>query len=236
MPIIYPSRDNTIVKSAASWAAARDASSGTVTTDGGSILYVRARNSPSYIVGRTYMTFDTSAISVTPASATLNLHGYNQSGTAVYFVQASSSMTGGVSSAFVASDFSKIQGFVTGSSMSGNAVELAPSVAKASWNTSSNNVITLNATALGLISSQSELTFVILSSFDFFNTSPSSNKITNFRSVEQGSGERPYLSYVAGSSGKASKTFSKKARRRGRALIKTGARSAGGALTGVEED
>ena len=120
--------------------------------------------------------------------------------------------------------------------MSGNAVELASSFSKASWDVSSNNVITLNATALGLISSQSEFTLVILSSFDFLNTPPPSNKITNFRSVEQGAGERPYLSYVAGSTGGASKTLSKDARRRGRALIKTGARLAGGALTGVEED
>lgn len=235
MPNILPGVDTTVfITSQPNWAAARDASSGSGANSTGSSLNVRTRTSLSAQVYRAFMAFDTSGITKVPSSATLKLHGHNSIGTGLIVVKVDASATGDSSTDFVAGDFRKIVGFSTGSSLAGNVTDYSSALGTGSWDHNDHNEIALNAAALQDIKNLSEFKIAILSyNYDYLNVEPGAAKTTNFRSLEQGGAERPFLSYVEGT---GSSGGSRRARRRGRRLRKTAARLPGWALQGVEDE
>ena len=182
-----------------SWSAARDAVTGSGNVPGGSTGSARARTTPSGQTFRTFMAFDTSAITKVPDSASLKLHGHNSAATSIIVVKVDASATGDSSTNFVNSDFQKIVGFSAGNSMQGNVTDYSSALAMGSWDHNAHNEIALNAAARLDMKNLDEFKLVIISyAYDYLNVSPGAHKTTNFRSIEQGGAERPYLSYVEG--------------------------------------
>ena len=131
------------------WANVRDATSGTANSTATryntavKVLHSGGRGGDTYFVGRSFFAFDTSVISVTPASATLKLYGYGNGGADVIAVKATMpDLSTGIASA----DFDAITGFSAGNTMSGNVTEYSLEIT--TWSTSGYNDIALNAAAL----------------------------------------------------------------------------------------
>ena len=203
MPNMFPGKDVVVyITGQGTWAGARDAGTGTGNAPGSSILSVRALSSISAQVYRTFMAFDTSGITVAPSSATLKLHGHNSAYTSIIVIKVYASATGDSSTNFVNSDFQKIVGFSSGNSMAGNVTDYSSALGMGSWDHHDHNEITLNATALHDMKNLDEFKIVIVSyTYDYLNSAPGAAKTTNFRAVEQGGSERPFLSYVEGTAG-----------------------------------
>lgn len=136
-----------------SHAAARGASSGTATanpsTDTSPAFAYQAVSSgrgTTYSIWRAFYYFDTSGITTTVTAASVNVEGFNSSGGRNILVPSQAFGSG----ALVGSDFGKVT-FNTNYHS-----------ANTSWNTSSNNVFTLNSTALSDIQNNSTFVCAIL--------------------------------------------------------------------------
>ena len=208
MPDIYPGKDSYMrMDNESTWAGARDASSAetvNASATNGQIKISANGAGSQFDVYRIFMAFDTSAIGVAPSSANLVIRGYSAGTADLIVVKVASGATGDPTTNFDASDFSKIDGFVSGSSMSGNATDYSSEIT--TWSTSGQNTITLNAAALADIASLSDFKLCLVSyDYDYLNTA-----ISNGSTVRSGMGlvssstasYRPYLSYTeAGPSG-----------------------------------
>ena len=193
--------------STASWPGARDATAGTVTkTYGQSTVacgWSRAATrggGTSYKVYRTFLQFNTSEIFTAPNKAELLLYGIGTAGTDFYIVE---------SYAFPeldAADFDAIRGWSTGVSNLSNVTHYigtnvvnARYIATSGWNTSSYNVIQLNATAREIMASADTLDMCIISQADLANSTPLANA-SNFTgmyfSENTGTSKDPYIKWV----------------------------------------
>ena len=182
------------------WATSRDASSGTVRiNDTLSASAISAYKLPgrgggsSWQVKRAFFNFDTSGISDTLSSATLKLYGRSSSGSADFFVLASTQhqpLEGG--------DFgSRINGWTTGDNTS-NVTYYSDEIT--SWSTSGYNDITLNATALAAIKNDDDFTFCLVEAdYDLTDTEPSLGTYYNtglYWSDNTGTSKDPYIDYT----------------------------------------
>ena len=219
---ITPGKDRMVGKlNQNSWAAARDATSGTTAADGGDPIIVRnAKNGSKYAVTRMFLAFDTSGVKEVPTHATLDLRvaGLTNSGVDFRGVQVVPGATGDTDTAFAAGDFDALQGFATGSTMAGNVVTYSAAITSGSLSAGAHRQIKLNAAARRNMAALSEFKIAIVGINDYTNTAATADKRTNFDSVDDSTAaNRPRLKWVgARSSRKARKT--KGARGRGFSL------------------
>jgi len=148
MPVLNPSLSNQITGTIqTTFAAARDATSGTVATATSryftAIRYskVSGFRGNTVSINRYFIEFDTSGISVTPSDATLQIYGF-ANGTADFFPVKATFSDGALASG----DFDAIDGWSAGADNSSNVTKYSSEVT--SWSTSGYNDITLNSDAL----------------------------------------------------------------------------------------
>lgn len=182
MPDIIANANDGVVtiSSQTSHANARDADSATVsqTTSDSSTTGVRYIKSSgrgggsSYFISRTFFYFDTSTISSTVVSATLRIFGKNN-GLADLIVMKSDAFGGDGGTALATTDFNNIVGQTDGESMSVSSGCVEYSSEVASWNTSTVNVITLNAAALSdMVSDDFFIIALVQFDNDYLNVDP----------------------------------------------------------------
>jgi hypothetical protein len=148
------------------------------------------------------MAFDTSGITDTVASATLNIRGHNYNTAILIVVKVAAGATGDSSTNFVLGDFDAIDGFVSGASMNGNVTDYSSSTT--SWSTSGYNNITLNSSALTDLKNLSEFKLAIVEyECDYPNVAigAAQRKISGMRCLAAGVGKLPYITYALGASG-----------------------------------
>jgi hypothetical protein len=196
MPDIFSStNDGWIFKSSTvSWSDVRDASTGTsvgrTSTNnfrGVAAEHGAGRFGSTFTVIRSFFEFDTSGISVTPADATLKIHGRTTFGTTGSVIV----VKGSQGSTLSTSDFDSLD-FSTAYSAEYTTT----------WTSSGYNNITLNSDALGDIASESTFKVVVINhDFDYSNSAPSSTIRRNgvVYADNGGTTKDPILSYTEGS-------------------------------------
>ena len=202
MPSIFAStEDGTINKSGlTNWSNTRDASTGTsvsttATGNGFGVNVVgsagRGGGQGPYTLQRSFFSFDTSGISVTPANATLRLFGFINNSADIIAVKATFSTafsphltTGGFDSLDFSTPFS--------SQIS-------------TWSTSGYNDITLNSDALAMMRDEDDLKIAVIEhDFDFSNVDPGTSTVIRtgfFFANNSGTSKDPVVEYTEGSTG-----------------------------------
>ena len=201
MPTIYsdPSDGFIYTVSTSSWAAARDATTGTADDNDTRRNYaVRARavsggRGSQWQVWRTFMYFNTTGVTETLESATINIRGY-QYGTADLWVVKSTQGT-----SLDNTDFDAITGWSSGADNSSNVTKYCDSEVT-TWSTSGYNSITLNAAALSDIVSLSEFCICLIEAdYDLPNNEPSTGEDVRagvYFADYSGTSYDPYLDYT----------------------------------------
>jgi hypothetical protein len=191
--------DGTINTLDVAWATARDAGSGIAVNNYASspqavgIDFTSGRT-PTYTIYRSFFAFDTSGISSTVSSATLKIRG-RSNGAADFFVVKSEHQN-----PLVGTDYDAITGWSSGDN-SGNVTKYSSEVT--SWNTSTYNTITLNASALSdLVSLSTFKVCLIEADHDLVDSAPTSDFFTGMWYTEAWSTSRdPYIDYTLGAVG-----------------------------------
>ena len=199
MPTINPGRDAALrVDNESTWALARDRSSAeTVRTTATTAIPTASGASSVFDCYRYMAAFDTSGISGTVASATLKLYGVFFTNADLIVVKVSSSATGSPTTNFVAADFSRIDGFVAGSSMAGNVTDYSAEIP--TWSTGQYNNITLTSDALSDLSSLSTFRLAVVTyDYDYLNVAPGAGTFrSGFRTVNiSDTAQKPVIDYT----------------------------------------
>ena len=202
MPSIYSDTNDGVVYavSTSNWAAARDATTGTADSNNSHDMFaaraskVSSGRGTQWQVWRAFFEFDTSGISVTPASANLIIFGRAPGNTADIFVIKSTQ-----SATLANTDFDAITGWVAGADNSSNVTKYSSEISI--WSTLGYNEITLNATALSDIASLSTFKVCLIEAdYDLPNTEPGTGTDVYsgvyFRD-NFGTSKDPYLDYIA---------------------------------------
>jgi len=203
MPVLNPSLSNQITGTIqTTFAAARDATSGTVATATSryftAIRYskVSGFRGNTVSINRYFIEFDTSGISVTPSDATLQIYGF-ANGTADFFPVKATFSDGALASG----DFDAIDGWSAGADNSSNVTKYSSEVT--SWSTSGLNNITLTSDALSdMVSEDNFKICLIQSGNDLANveaTAVVQTGIDNLNTIR--------LSYTEGATGFGHKTI-----------------------------
>ena len=87
------------------------------------------------------MYFDSSSITSSVASATINIYGFSGNDGSIIAVK-STAFGGDGGTALASTDFNNISGFSTGSSLDGNATVYAPQILTTNWSTTAYNSMT----------------------------------------------------------------------------------------------
>jgi hypothetical protein len=199
MPTINPGNDgNFKVDNAADWDTARDASSATVSTPTNHTLKIATSSSP-FDIYRSMQAYDTSSISVTPASATLKMRGAGTSvGNNIIVLKVNAGATGASDAAFVDGDFDQIDW--------NTAYSAEITINSTTWQRNVFNSITLNSTALADMRSLDEFKLAIVTITDYNDdgTAASTKSGPGWYSQAGGNASRrPYIDYTEGSAGYA---------------------------------
>ena len=206
MAIKYPDTDGIVYKYATdTWTNIRNASSGnlnTTSTAGITNSHTTGRGGNTYQIGRYFLSFDTSDIEDTLASATLNIYGASGS-TLDVIVLLGSQLDGG---SVASTDFEKIDNASTplgnsdgsgaGTFAGTSVVELSSEVT--TWTTSGYNTITLNSDALQNLVDEDIVLFVLVGyDYDYLDIAPSSlnQKIGFYQDFYAGTSRDPYIEY-----------------------------------------
>mgnify|MGYP000335891493 CR=1 FL=1 len=206
MPEIFASTNDGNQSSAlsATWNAAHDhvGQSNPITTHTAynfsvGANYISFRN--QYFIRRSFFDFDTSGISVTPASAELSLYGFTNGGADLFVVKADFS-DGSIGNG----DFDSIVGWSSGADNSSNVTKYSSEVTSCS--TGAYNNITLNSTALSDMANNDTLKICLIEAdFDLTNTEPSDTtaRETGMSFADDGSGNirDPKIDYTVASAG-----------------------------------
>ena len=168
------------------------------------IYYTAGRGAASYLITRTFMTFDTSAVTGTVTNLSLNIGGYGQTGADLYVVKSTAFGDGSFSN-LVNADFPRING-LSGTATLGKASNAANVYSSeiSTWTTSQNS-ITLNSYAASDVQNNDHLTIAIIEAdHDFTGQAPTVNG-TNLRSgmyyVEAALSKRPYIEFTETAAG-----------------------------------
>ena len=212
MPTIYSdASDGSIYTvSTSNWAAVRDATTGTaIDNDTRRNYAVRARavsggRGNQWQVWRTFMYFNTTGVTETLASATINIRGY-QYGTADLWVVKSSHGT-----TLSGADFDKITGWSSGADNSSNVTKYCDSEVT-TWSTSGYNSIALNAAALSDIVSLNDFCICLIEAdYDLPNNEPTPNLDVYsgaYFSDHSGTSYDPYIHYTVATVSTDNATF-----------------------------
>ena len=155
-----------------SWAATRDATSGThndTATYHGNAIRVQSTSgrggSTTRIIRRSFFDWDTSDISITPSAAILYIFGSHSTSADIFVVKSEQQAS------LHNDDFNAITGWTSGDN-SGNVTKYSAEVE--SWNNGSYNTITLNAVALSnMVSLDTFKICLIEADYDLTDTEPS---------------------------------------------------------------
>jgi hypothetical protein len=183
------------VDNAASWDAARDATSGTASTPATNEQIKLATGTGKYDLYRGAIAFDTSGITITPASAVLKLYGQgNFFGNNIRIVKGNQAATGDFDTDYVDGDFDQI--------VFGTPYSDEYAVSSGTWTRSDFNEITLNAAALADIASLDSFELWVVAESDYDDVEPSAATYSGpgwegFNAGE-GSAQYPRITYVAG--------------------------------------
>lgn len=173
MAIQYAANSGYVIKAATdTWSNVRGAASGSTVADNptsgrnafaASVAHVTGRGGDTYIIYRSFFYFDTSGITGTVASATLDIYGYTY-GTADVIAVKSDAFGGDGGTALKAIDFNNFDTSTPYTS------ELA------TWSTSGYNDLTLNATALTDIKNNDAFIVCLMEhDYDYSNRAPTSS-------------------------------------------------------------
>jgi hypothetical protein len=210
MPDLSVEHDVRILKSTSlGWSAARDATSGTVTSGGTrDFLGIYASHTAGRFGGtsarvyRYFFRFDTSGISVTPTNATLKIHG---NGSTTGDLIAVKSTQGDSPSS---TDFDAITGWSSGVDNESNVTKYSAEIS--TWSNSGFNDIALNSTGLSDMASLSNFKLCLINfDYDLKNVDPYTGSHGNglYLSEWSDSAFHPYLTYTAGAAGYGNKVF-----------------------------
>ena len=203
MPTIYADAEDgyvSIFNNTTSWSSARDATSGTASgdSDASRVAAVRAGKIPgrggvtNWSVTRSFMFFDTSAISTPLDSCELGIYGVTNGTGVMNVCKATSDI-----STLTTADFNSITGWSSGDNL--NNVTLYTDSTVGSWSTSGYNTITLNRAAMDDITSNNALYICILNhTYDLRDTEPTTgNEYLNgmYYADNTGTSKDPYISY-----------------------------------------
>ena len=215
MPTIYAATtDGNVglgVTGGPTWSAVRDAGTGSVIRAGDarrtSAIYVAGSTTRGgfYGVYRSYFAFDTSGITANVASATINIYGYFLN-TLVDGLIGVKATKPDLSTNLALTDYDAIDGFVAGSSMSGNATDYTAKVT--SWNNSAYNSITLTSDALADLKNQSVFSIAFVDhAYDYSNVDPGTSlgikRAGMYYADNSGTGNDPYIEYTLAATGYA---------------------------------
>ena len=148
-------------------------------------------------IGRYFMKFDTSGISVAPSSATLKIKGFDQTSGDVIAIKGTA-LGGGT---LATSDFNNFDGYASGWTSS----DTTPYSAEVStWTHNSYNDFTLNSDALSDMASLSTFYVVIMNhTYDYLDVVPvsgrscASNEFNGMYFSDAGGSYVPYIDYTA---------------------------------------
>ena len=213
MATIYSeAADGYVYHTSNNWNNTHDAATGTTadSNDTATHLAIEAKSaaagrSTNYYIRRTFLTFNTSGISVAPTYAKLKIYGYttDPAQTTGDIIAIEGTYTG--AGALGTGDFDSFTGFTSGWN-SGNVTAYSSKLT--SWNTSAYNDITLNATALAKMASASVLSIVLMNhDFDYSDVSPLVGRTHNNESNglywadNAGTGKDPNIEYTPGGYG-----------------------------------
>ena len=211
MATIYSeAADGHVYHTSNNWNNVHDASTGTTAKSDDervdpaiSVKSLAAGRSTNYYIRRTFLTFNTSGISVAPTAATLKIYGYNTGimGTTFGDIIAIEGTYTGVGT-LGTGDFNSFTGYTSGWD-SGDVTAYSSELT--SWNSSAYNDITLNATALAKMASASVLSIVLMNhDFDYQDTSPLVGRTHNhevngiYFADATGTANDPYIDYTPG--------------------------------------
>ena len=202
MPTKNPSLKNQITGTVQpTFAAARDATSGTVGTGGSggtpttfpvAIQYskVAGARGDSISINRFFIEFDTSDISITPADATLQIYGVTNTSADFFAVKATFS-----DGSLANGDFDAIDGWSAGADNSSNVTKYSSEVT--SWSTGAYNNITLTSDALSDMASVDNFKICLIQSDnDLANVEATTVVKTGIDNINQ-----IRLAYTEGSAG-----------------------------------
>ena len=213
MPTIYSSESGTtddgrIVKIlAGSWAAARDATSGSAATvtysSSASAVNVHRlsgrRGSTTYGVGRSFFCFDTSGITGTVSAATIKIQGYSQNSGSVIAVK-STAFGGDGGTALATGDFNAISGWSSGSSLASSATTYGPQIITTNWSTSGYNDFTGTSDLRTDMQNDSVVIICLMDyTHDYLNnalTSDQSNSCGLYYAEQTGTSRDPAIEYT----------------------------------------
>ena len=215
MPIIYAdgtvgsaSDDGRVITSNQStWANARDATSGGSTTmniANQSTFTVASRGplrggGSYYIVGRSFMVFDTSGITGTVASATLSIYGYAANDGSIIAVK-STAFGGDGGTALHVDDINAISGWSAGSSLAGSATVYGSQILTSSWSTSGYNDFTATSDLLTDMKNNNVVIICFMDyTNDYLNSALTSNVALNcggFYAEYSGTTRDPKIDYT----------------------------------------
>jgi hypothetical protein len=197
MPTIITTNDGIYYKTAGNYSDARDAAA----SEGGfskpGSWYVHYLGSAAN--SRAFYAFDTSGISVVPASATISIWGSGGQGAHNSRLVKSTAPVDLVT-ATTNNSYNDIVGFVSGSSMAGNVTDYSDTVS--AWVNYQFMVYTLTAAALSDMASQNVLSVCNVNyDYDYLNVNASSILTSGIFSGHGTVAQRPKLDYVEGVAG-----------------------------------
>ncbi len=203
--IIYSSID-------ATWANARDDSSGTVSSTSNtatgnlaSVSKFASRGGGStYRVNRGYIWFDTSGITGTVTSATIKVYGFSANDGSIIAVK-STAFGGDGSASLAAGDLDAITGYSAGSSLAGNATTYGPQILTSSWSTSGYNDFT-GTSDLRADMQNNDAVIICFMDYtnDYLNSAPGSGGTLNvgaYLTNSSGTSKDPYIEYEVAAAG-----------------------------------
>ena len=217
MPTIDTDYDGVVYKyTAASWATVRSASSGFVIasspwTTGITNQATPGRGGVVSNVGRFFMEFDTSGISVAPSSALLKVCGTSVSTTldvlCVRGEQSGSTVSTHFNDIYNASTELSNSDGIGGGALSGIS-GLLYSNTLTSWNNSGYNNFVLTSQALSDIASEDSFKVVMIGLRDYEDAiSLGTAESVSLRLAGSGSSTKPFITYVAGVEATDNATF-----------------------------
>lgn len=202
--------DGNIFSPTTTWAGARDATAGGTQSaavddeDSADNFTAVSRfgsrgASNTYKVIRSFMRFDTSGISGAISNVTIGVRGYGSNDGSVIAVKASSAFSSG-STDLSYLDFDAIDGYVTGSSLAGNATVYGTQITTTNWNTAGYNVMTTSSDLATDMQNNSVVDICFMDyTHDYLNSAPSTNGTFNcggYYADYTGIDRDPYIEYT----------------------------------------
>ena len=170
------------------------------------VFYTAGRGSPTYLITRTFMTFDTTAVTGTVSSLTLKIHGYGQNSADLRVVK-STAFGNGNNDDLITSDFTAING-LSGINSLGKPANVANVYTDSditSWSTTAYNTISLNSYAASDIQNNNHFTIAIVEANHDFTGIAQTTSGENLRSgmnyVEANPSKRPYIEFTETATG-----------------------------------